>query len=268
MDTSKKIVISCPNCGKKVRIPESDSKLRINCPSCSTLFFYKNSFLGLSKGVVRLLAFGATGGFVGFVISEIFLHSVLVNNYFELLRQAYINFSNLGLCIGGFIGSAEGYIKKIKYRMWYGIKIGVILGGIGGAISGVIAQLLFTFLLNIDNANNNFFTHMMIRTFCWGIFGLLLGLSYGIKQNTIGDLKSGLISGLIGGVAGGLLFDPLSVLLPFNDGLISRALGYSVIGLSLGACIQFLQEKSVKNNNKDMYQPLTKKLPANLRLTD
>ncbi|MFC1504772.1 hypothetical protein ACFL6D_05080, partial [Spirochaetota bacterium] len=159
----------------------------------------------------------------------------------------------------------EGYYKKNRERMIYGLKIGVMLGCIGGVLSGVIAQNVFSFILGKAQEQSLFYI-MFARTIGWAVFGALLGISYGVKQNTLGDLKFGAMSGFIGGTFAGILFDPIGLILNIGNGIVSRAVGFAVLGAFLGAAIKSFQEYALRIDNRDMYRTLTYRLPENLRI--
>lgn len=44
MDTARlekllaKVVVPCPSCGKKLRLPTGQGRIRVNCPECMELF--------------------------------------------------------------------------------------------------------------------------------------------------------------------------------------------------------------------------------------
>ncbi len=104
------------------------------------------------------------------------------------------------------------------------------------------------------------------RTVGWCILGLLIGASYGIKENTAGDVRFGLIGGAIGGAIGGVLFDTFGSIIQFGNGTLGRLVGFSVLGMAISIAINHLREGAIRNNRPDMYKPLTKRLPANPRL--
>jgi len=136
-----------------------------------------------------------------------------------------------GIGYGGVVGAAEGILKKDRNKLLYGLAMGVILGLVSGVISGLIAQFVFSFILSKSTANNtpSFALVMFARTIGWGVLGLLIGVSHGIKDNTLGDVKYGLIGGIIGGSFGGLLFDPLSHLVQIGNGALGRLIAFTIL---------------------------------------
>ena len=35
-------IVPCENCGQKLRVPQKDKMLKITCPSCKNIFYFKN----------------------------------------------------------------------------------------------------------------------------------------------------------------------------------------------------------------------------------
>lgn len=211
---------------------------------------------------------GLCGGAAGFAITEI-LSRLLFNRVLTVPLQflsLFVTFSVLGLSIGAFLGGSEGFFLHNKKRMLYGVKMGVILGAIGGTTAGLLAQLVFSFILQSSPDAAGGLTTSLARIVGWAVFGTLLGVAYGIKENTIGDLKSGAIAGAIGGAIGGALFDPLATIGGGGTGALSRAIGFIILGMCIGAAVKYLQEQSVVNDKPEMFKTLTYRLPANMRL--
>jgi len=266
---NQKVITPCPNCGKKVRVPKIKKKIRVTCPGCRHIFSYRYSILALSEDVKRLMLCGAAGGAAGFLLSELLGRSYTAESMSGAIFVLVGTFALLGISIGGFLGGAEGYFHRNRYRMMYGIKMGVLLGGIGGAVAGLMAQAAFSVILSMGNTVDGQvpFVHMMLaRTIGWAIFGSLLGAAYGIKENTLGDLKFGVLSGCIGGTIAGVLFDPLARAIQAGQGSVSRFAGFVILGLSLGTAIRYLQEAALRGERKDMFKTLSYRLPQNLRL--
>ena len=107
---------------------------------------------------------------------SVFLHSAL-------------DLGAFGICLGAVIGAAEGFVKKDRDRLLYGLKIGAILGLLSGVVSGLIAQFVFGAILSLAPRGGypSFVLVMVARTIGWCVLGLLIGASYGIKENTWGS---------------------------------------------------------------------------------
>lgn len=261
-EQNKNIIILCENCSQKLRVPKRRKQIQVTCPKCRHKFNYRHNIFGLSSSKKKYLQVGFIGSIVGFLFVEIIYYSWLIRNVF---LSSTIVTGVFGLGLGGVMGLAEGFFRKDKERMYYGLKVGATLGLISGGIAGLIAQSVFS--LTLSNANYPSLDDMIFaRTIGWCVLGFLIGGSYGIKENTIGDLKSGLIGGSIGGAIGGILFDPLNSFIQIGNGTFGRLVGFSVLGIAVSISINHFQEIAIKNNKREMYQQLTKRLPPNPRL--
>lgn len=262
-----KIIILCENCSQKLRIPKRKKKLRVTCPTCRHEFNYKRYLLGFSSNNKKPLLVGLFGSLIGFFLVEIvnFNRALATTNP---LVATMITIAAFGMCFGAVMGSAEGFFRKNKTRLYYGLKVGAILGLISGVISGFFAQIIYSSILSIFlvKSDPSLAVVMFARTVGWCILGLLLGASYGIKENTFGDLKFGLIGGAIGGTIGGFFFDPLSIAIQLGGGTIGRLVGFSILGMTIGVSINYFREVAIRQNKPEMYQEITRKLPPNPRL--
>ncbi|OKH31541.1 hypothetical protein NIES2119_28450 [[Phormidium ambiguum] IAM M-71] len=262
-----KTIILCEKCSQKLRIPKSKKKLRVTCPTCRHEFNYKPYLFGFSSNNKKPLLVGLVGSLIGFVLVEIvnFNRALATTNP---LIATMITIGAFGICFGAVMGSAEGFFRKNKTRLYYGLKVGAILGLISGVISGFIAQIIYSSILSAFAVQSvpSLSVVMFARTIGWCILGLLLGVAYGIKENTLGDLKYGLIGGSIGGAIGGFFFDPLSILIQLGGGTIGRLAGFSILGMTISLSINYFREVAIRQNLPEMYKPITRKLPTNPRL--
>jgi hypothetical protein len=263
----EKIIILCENCSQKLRIPKRNKKLRVTCPTCRHQFNYKRYPFGFSSNNKKPLLVGWVGSLLGFFLTEIvnFNRTLATTN---VLIATMITIGVFGMCLGAVMGAGEGFFRKNKTRLYYGLKVGATLGLISGVISGCIAQLIYSFILAsfTEQGVPSLSVIMFARTIGWCILGLLLGASYGIKENTLGDLKFGLIGGAIGGTIGGFFFDPLSLLIQFGGGTVGRLVAFSILGMTIGISINYFREVAIRKNRPEMYQQITRKLPPNSRL--
>jgi hypothetical protein len=85
---------------------------------------------------------GGLGGIVGFVLMEIALSQAGGSRTGEILRAA-ISFAGFGLAVGAALGMTEGYVRKNRKRMIYGLTMGLILGVVGGFIGGAVGQTIY-----------------------------------------------------------------------------------------------------------------------------
>ncbi len=74
----------------------------------------------------------------------------------------------------------------------------------------------------------------------WTLMGLSVGVGVGIATFSSRNVFKGAIGGLLGGFIGGLFFDPIGSL--SHSGLLSRLIGFAVIGLAIGFFIGLVQQ--------------------------
>ncbi len=141
---------------------------------------------------------GAVGGFVGNLITEPFMHRL--NNSQSAFDSVFSTARWFGL-VGAGIATAImfGYYYYIKGKpqIKQALKNGGLFGLIAGAISGAIAEVVFS---GIGDGENE-----LLRVFCWGIAGCLLGLGLSKRIPNLGMLR-GAGGGGVGGLLGGCLF--------------------------------------------------------------
>lgn len=262
-----KIIILCENCSQKLRIPKRKKKLRVTCPNCRHEFNYKRYLFGFSSNNKKPLLVGLIGSLIGFFLVEIVNFNRALATINPLVATM-ITIGAFGICFGAVMGGAEGFFRKNKTRLYYGLKVGAILGLISGILSGFIAQIIYSSILAAFAVQSipSLSVVMFARTVGWCILGLLLGVAYGIKENTLGDLKFGLIGGAIGGAIGGFFFDPLSIAIQIGGGTVGRLVGFSILGMAIGVSINYFREVAIRRNLPEMYQEIARKLPPNSRL--
>ncbi len=269
IDNEEDIIIQCEYCSQKLRIPKRKNKLIVTCPKCRHEFRYRYFAFGLSSSSQKPLYVGLVGGLVGFLVVETLESAHLFTgvSFVSALFSVLLVTGAYGLCLGACMGASEGVFRKNQVKLFYGLRVGSILGLISGVISGFFAQLAFYGILYLASLGSgpNIVLIMIARIVGWSILGLLIGLSYGIKENTLGDVKYGLIGGAIGGAVGGLLFDPITSLIQIGDGTFGRLAGFTVLGSAISTSVNRFREVAIANNKPEMYKMLTDKLPVNSR---
>jgi hypothetical protein len=78
----------------------------------------------------------------------------------------------------------------------------------------------------------------------WACIGMAMGLGQGIALRSKRLLLYGFMGGVIGGLLGGMLFDPIDFYIvgfAKPSGHWSRAIGFTIIGLSVGVFIGIVQ---------------------------
>ncbi len=137
--------------------------------------------------------------------------------------------------LGAALGGALSVVASMSQAGW-GRRLraslpGVLAGGIGGALAGMAGGLLFLLFHRYDDLG-------VTRVLGWTVMGLVIGASQGIAEGSARRLRNGLIGGTVGGLLGGMLFAWLAR--PDADSA-SRATGFVVLGLSIGALIGLAQ---------------------------
>ncbi len=174
-------------------------------------------------------------------------------------RDAGVNlaiFPLVAAFVGLFVGAADGIVSRAAHRALTCGAVGLGSGLIGGALMGVIANLFFGFASElipmVDSGPRDhlstaaFLLQVLIRGIAWSIAGVAMGLGQGIALQSRRLLLNGLIGGLIGGLVGGLLFDPIDLglrgsLAVASEAWLSRGVGFTVIGLSVGFTIGMVE---------------------------
>ncbi len=165
---------------------------------------------------------GAIGGVIGWQVSNLLGLSFTSNLY---LSEVVVG-GLLGLCIGLFIGIAEGFVTRNAVQS---LRVGLItglLGMAGGAIGLPVAEGLFQVLGG----------EVWNRAVGWGLFGLLTGLAAGVKGGA--QMWKGGLGGLLGGLLGGALLEGARRWL--SDPLMGKAAGLLLLGASVGAFIALI----------------------------
>ena len=266
-----KIIVLCENCYQKLRIPRRPKKLRVTCPRCRHEFGFRHYPLGFTSNSKLPLLVGLVGSLAGFAVVELIEASNVLppTSALNALLDSMLVTGAFGMCLGAAMGASEGFFRKDRARLSYGLRVGAVLGLVSGVLSGLIAQIVFSALLGPSAAQSEPSTArlMFARIVGWCVLGLLIGGSYGIKENTTGDVRVGLLGGAIGGAVGGLLFDPLSSTIQVGGGTAGRFVAFLALGIAISLSINGLRDVAIGSNRPDMYQPLTRRLPANPRLS-
>lgn len=87
---------------------------------------------------------------------------------------------------------------------------------------------------------------MVSRSLIWGVYGLGFGLGPGAAMRSKKLLINGLMGGVLGALLGGALFEPICKLFAGatfgGQALMSRAIGFSFVGLSTGLMIGLVEQ--------------------------
>lgn len=140
----------------------------------------------------------------------------------------------VGITFGGIVVTAlilsQELGSRSGLRLLFRDSIGALAGALLGVVGFYLASLFFGFLAGGAQAGP---LEALARSLGWGLFGSCLGIAPGLVARADRRIVQGLLGGALGGVAGGCLFEVVSAVTP--DGSASRFLGYTVLGLALGA---------------------------------
>ena len=166
--------------------------------------------------------FGAIGGLVGWLISNLLGLSFIRNIY---LSEAVVG-ALMGLSIGLLIGIVEGILTRNIILVLKSGGFNCLLGAAAGAIGLPLGEFLFQ-MVGAD---------ILGRVLGWGVFGLLLGLAQGVTGKS--QVWKGMLGGLIGGAFGGALLELARILL--KDPQVGKMAGLVLLGASTGAFISLI----------------------------
>lgn len=155
--------------------------------------------------------------------------------------------------IGLLIGAVDGIVCRLPRRALLSGAVGLAIGFVGGFIFHILANVAYAPLnaLALRQMHGNgvfgafgFLVQMVGRSFAWALAGIAMGLGQGIALRSGRLLLYGLIGGVLGGLLGGMLFDPIDLILLGTDkpgAQWSRMIGFTIIGLSVGAMIGLVE---------------------------
>jgi len=166
-------------------------------------------------------------------------------------------FAIIGAGIAGFLAAADGLISRNLRRGLLSALCGVGIAAVGGIVglvpAGMVLGLAITLVEQFatgmwtsDSLSGLPMVFLVVgRSLTWGILGLTVGLGQGAALRSKNLLLNGLLGGMMGGLVGGALFDPISKLLAdttfSGQAVVSRALGFTTIGLSAGLMIGLVE---------------------------
>ncbi len=156
--------------------------------------------------------------------------------------------------IGLGIGATDGIACRLVRRALLAGAVGLIIGLLGGFVSSVIANIVYTPLTELASrqsgdaigsfSTSGFLVQMGGRSLAWAFAGVAMGLGQGMAMRSSKLALYGLIGGILGGLIGGLLFDPVHFLIVSEHNPSahwSRMIGFTIIGLTVGAMIGIVE---------------------------
>jgi hypothetical protein len=133
----------------------------------------------------------------------------------------------------------ERSIKKALTRLAMVIPIGVVFGFVFDGAANIIYSigLSLVYSLGVHTYRNPGW--WIARAIAWAVFGVAVGLGYGLVGKSGKKTKFGVLGGALGAFIGGICFDPISLLV--HQAVLSRAFGFGVLGLAAGAAMGFVE---------------------------
>lgn len=166
---------------------------------------------------------GGWGAFVGWLVAEIlFFRSGVEEGAVQAAAVGALVGAGISLGLSVVAGLANGSVIEIIRRALPA----VVAGGFGGAVGSLVGNLL---------------DKMLGRAPGWMVVGLGIGIVEGLYDRSASKLRNGLIGGALGGLLGGLLFDAIQKGVVHGSGMSSRAAGFVVLGIAIGALIGLVQ---------------------------
>ncbi|TDO10475.1 hypothetical protein EV580_4764 [Mycobacterium sp. BK086] len=184
-----------------------------------------------SNKLILHLSAGALGGAVGALLAEVVpqeystsrLMTIWVTGLWSLLFTSVI-------ATALFLSDAWHQRRELRPG-----RIGLtwLFGAAAGFVAGAVAQAVY--LIPVDSFE---FKNYVLRTFCWGIAGALIG---GLLSRTVPNLGvgRGIAAGFVGGCIGGISFVLIAQQLPETWG---RVVGIATLGLSLGLAMYVVEK--------------------------
>ena len=158
--------------------------------------------------------------------------------------------------LGGMaIGGMDGFVSRAYGRGVMCALVGLAMGLVTGVLASAGATLLYNIfggiVQSVDHgegakmSTGAFILQVMNRGLAWAMAGVAMGMGQGIALRSKKLFLNGLIGGVVGGLLGGLLFDPIGYLIGGGEfgesGALSRAVGFTVIGLVTGLMVGIVE---------------------------
>lgn len=192
------------------------------------------------------------GGFCAWAVLEPFFDDAdLIEPGIDI--AAILLFPTVAGGIGLFLGSAEGLMCRNFSRAAICALVGLGVGFGGGLISLFAAGIIFLLMNGIAASLSKdpgapvptglgLLAFIMGRGMAWAVAAIPAGLGQGLALRERKVILNGLLGGVLGGLLGGLLFDPISFALgDLQHAAPSRAIGFTVIGLSVGLFVGLVE---------------------------
>ncbi|HET6880381.1 MAG TPA: FHA domain-containing protein [Pirellulales bacterium] len=169
---------------------------------------------------------GGWGAFAGWLLAEIlFFRSGVEQGTTQATAVGAIVGAGIGLGLSAVAALACGRLSQVGLR---GLP-GIVGGGFGGAVGSFVGNVIYSLLPLLGRAPG------------WMVVGIGIGMVEGLYERSASKLRNGLIGGALGGLLGGVLFDVIQKAVVHGSGMASRAAGFVVLGIAIGALIGLVQ---------------------------
>jgi hypothetical protein len=129
--------------------------------------------------------------------------------------------------------------KKAAARLAMVIPIGLVFGFVFDGIANIVYGIGLGAIASMGITSWHNPAWWLVRGIAWMMFGIAGGIVYGLVGKSAKKGKFGAIGGIIGAGLGGMLFDPIA--LAVDQGALSRAIGFALLGLATGAAMGFVE---------------------------
>lgn len=189
--------------------------------------------------VVQSAVAGLIGGLLAWIATEPFFGERIIEaNPVNVVLKIGVFGALIGGLIGCVLGAADDVLSQVFERAFRAGAIGFGIGAGGGFMGGMLGQIVFGWLLQPWEYN---LAHIMIaRVLGWSVLGLFVGVGQGVGRGSGRRVVNGVIGGTLGGLIAGFLFDPIAKVL--NSGVLSRAVGITILGTAAGIAIGLVEE--------------------------
>ena len=199
----------------------------------------------LLKGWFYLGAAGLLGGFAGWAITEPSFVDGGEHRWGNLLLIPLV-VALMSTCFGVAESIVERAPRKAAIRTLISLPLGLAFGG----IFMLFANMVFGIMLGVVGSMGvRTFEHpafWLARGIAWTVFGAAGGLVYGIIGQSFKKGQYGVLGGMIGAFIGGTIFDPIVMLTGGDRASLSRAVGFSLLGMATGISMGIV-ESALKN---------------------
>jgi hypothetical protein len=198
---------------------------------------------------------GGIGALLAWLCLEPFIDETNPGQDENLLVNLLI-FPTVAACVGLVLGAAEGLICRNPQRALISAAVGLGIGFAGGIVAIFAAEFLFNIMVRVSlnlwkdpqpgklPTGLAFLVLMMGRGAAWAVAAIPAGIGQGVALRERKVVINGLLGGVLGGLLGGLLFDPINLWFTKPDGeaIVSRAVGFTVIGLMVGLFVGIVEQ--------------------------